>query len=294
MAERVACIGLGTMGKPMARNLLRAGFEVAAFNRSRPAVDELAGEGAAPAGSAAEAAKGAAFVVINVPDSPDVESVVNQVKPSLADGCIVIDNSTISPAAARSIAEELRGMGVYFLDAPVSGGQKGAIEGTLSIMVGGDESAFDRAMPIFQALGRNIVYMGTSGSGQLAKLCNQVLCGLNLLAVSEALSLGAKAGLDMQKLLLAISAGSGASWMLSNLGPKMLSGDFRPGFKVKLQQKDLRLALEAAAEEMLPLPGTALVHQIFRIVEAAGAGEEGTQAIIKAMELMGEFRSFKS
>jgi len=290
VSARVAFIGLGTMGKPMARNLLGAGFELTVYNRSRPAMDELARHGAEPASSPNQAVSRADFVITMLPDSPDVESVVGTVEPDLSSGQTFIDMSTISPAVARKLAEDLAVRGVRFLDAPVTGGEKGAIEGSLSIMVGGDEAVFERALPLFRAMGKNIVHMGPSGSGQAAKLCNQVICGLNILAVCEGLALGAKSGLSLQKLLSAISGGAAGSWMLSNLAPKMLERDWRPGFKIRLQQKDLRLALESAAHLTLPLPGTGLAHQLFRIAEAAGAGEEGTQAAIKALEIVGGFK----
>jgi len=285
----IGFIGLGTMGKPMAKHLLRAGFEVAAFNRSSGPVDELRNEGAIATNSAAEAARGRDFVITMLPDTPDVVSVMGEIKPVLAVGQVVIDMSTISPEVTRRLAKEASEVGAEYLDAPVSGGEKGAIEATLSIMVGGDENAFRRALPVFQSLGRNIVYMGPSGSGQSAKLCNQVICGLNILAVCEGIALGAKSRLDLKKLLEAISGGAAGSWMLSNLAPKMLERDWRPGFKIRLQQKDLKLALEAASELSLPLPGTGLAQQVFRIAEAAGASEEGTQALIKALEIAGGF-----
>jgi 3-hydroxyisobutyrate dehydrogenase-like beta-hydroxyacid dehydrogenase len=192
--------------------------------------------------------------------------------------------STISPLVTRRISGELAKKGIRMLDAPVSGGEKGAREATLSIMVGGPRDAFEECLPIFECLGKKITYMGTTGMGQTAKLCNQVICALNIQAVCEGLMLGATAGLDVRRLLEAVSAGAASSWMLLNLGPKMIERDFKPGFKIRHQQKDLRLALELAAELKLPLPGTALVQQMLRIAEAEGLGEEGTQAAIAAME----------
>jgi 3-hydroxyisobutyrate dehydrogenase len=170
------------------------------------------------------------------------------------------------------------------LDAPVSGGEKGAIEGTLSIMVGGEREAFERALPVFEAMGKKIVHVGPSGMGQTVKLCNQIAGALNLLAMAEALVFGASMGVDLEKMVDAVGAGAASSWAIVNLAPKVLQRDFSPGFMVKLQQKDLRLALEAAAEENLPLPGTALVNQLFRAVEADGQGDLGTQAIVLALE----------
>ncbi|MEM2402124.1 MAG: 2-hydroxy-3-oxopropionate reductase [Candidatus Bathyarchaeia archaeon] len=285
--KRIGFIGLGVMGKPMAINLLRAGYPLTVWNRTRSKMDELIAMGANGASSPREVAERSDVVITMVTDSPDVEEVIlgpNGVIHGARPGLIVIDMSTISPKVTRKISEELAKKGVRMLDAPVSGGEKGAKEATLSIMVGGPRDVFEECLPIFEVLGKKITYMGPSGMGQTAKLCNQVICALNIQAVCEGLMLGAKAGLDVRKLLEAVSAGAASSWMLVNLGPKMIERDFKPGFKIRHQQKDLRLALELAAELGLPLPGTALVHQILRIAEAEGLGEEGTQAAIIAME----------
>jgi len=285
--KRIGFIGLGVMGKPMAINLLRAGYPLTVWNRTRSKMDELIAMGANGANSPREVAERSDVVITMVSDSPDVEEVIlgpNGVIHGARPGLIVIDMSTISPKVTRKISEELAKKGVRMLDAPVSGGEKGAKEATLSIMVGGPRDVFEECLPIFEVLGKKITYMGPSGMGQTAKLCNQVICALNIQAVCEGLMLGAKAGLDVRKLLEAVSAGAASSWMLVNLGPKMIERDFKPGFKIRHQQKDLRLALELAAELGLPLPGTALVHQILRIAEAEGLGEEGTQAAIVAME----------
>lgn len=284
---RIGFIGLGTMGQPMVRNLLRAGFPVTVYGRRKPVVDELIGEGASSAGSPREVAEVSDIVITMLPDSPDVKEVVtgeSGVLSGAKPGMIVIDMSTMSPSVTREIADAASKQGVDYLDAPVSGGEPGAVAGTLSIMVGGKPEVFEKCMPIFQALGKNIVHMGGVGMGQAAKLCNQVICVLNIEAVCEGLILGAKSGLDLEKLLSVVSNGAAASWMLSNLGPKMLARDFYPGFKVRLQQKDLRLALAAADELKLALPGMSLVHQLFNTVEAAGMGENGTQALITAIE----------
>ena len=283
----IGFIGLGTMGRPMVRNLLKAGFKVTIYGRRKPVVDELVAAGAVAAGSPAEVARPSDVVITMLPDSPDVKLVVtgeNGILSGARSGMTVIDMSTISPSVTREIAGLAAAKGVDYLDAPVSGGETGAVAGTLSIMVGGRQETYEKYLPIFQALGKNIVYMGESGMGQTAKLCNQVICVLNIQAACEGLMLGAKAGLDVEKLLSVVSAGAAGSWMLSNLAPKMLERDFEPGFKVKLQQKDLRLALAAADELDLPLPGTSLVHQLFNAVEAAGMGEKGTQALITALE----------
>lgn len=284
---RIGFTGLGTMGRPMVRNLLKAGFEVTIYGRRPPIVNELVSQGARSAGSPKEVAQTSDVVITMLPDSPDVKEVVtgeNGLLSGTRPGMVIIDMSTISPTVTREIAEIASRQEVDYLDAPVTGGEPGALAGTLSIMVGGKPEVFGKCLPILQAMGKNIVHMGDVGMGQTAKLCNQVICVINIQAACEGLMLGAKAGLDLEKLLSVVSAGSAGSWMLSNLGPKMLARDFEPGFKVKLQEKDLRLALAAADELSLPLPGTGLVHSLFNAVEAAGMGEKGTQALITALE----------
>jgi len=287
MAERVGFIGLGHMGRPMARNLLAAGFPLTVHNRSQGPVEELAAAGAAPARSPMEVAQVSDIVITMLPDSPDVEAVVtgpNGVAEGLRPGAVVIDMSTILPAVSRRLAEALEVRGGHWLDAPVSGGPQGAAAATLSIMVGGREEDFARGRPVFEALGKTVVHVGPAGAGSTAKLCNQVACVLNLLGVAEALVLAEKAGLDPNRLFQAIRAGSAGSWMMENQAPKMIARDFAPGFFVRLQQKDLRLVLATAEECGAPLPGAALVNQIFRILEADGKGELGTQAIFLAIE----------
>ena len=287
MKPRIGFVGLGVMGKPMAKNLLNAGYPLTVWNRTRSKMSELLELGAKGANSPEEVAENSDIVITMVADSPDVEEVVlgrSGVIEGAREGLMLIDMSTISPDVTRSIAEKLSEKGVKMLDAPVSGGDIGAKKATLSIMVGGPEETFEKCLPIFQVLGKKITYMGLNGMGQTTKLCNQVICALNIQAVCEGLTLGAKAGLDLKKLLQVVTAGAAGSWMLSNLGPKMVERDFEPGFKISHQQKDVRLALSAAAELKLPLPGTGLVHQIFRIAEAEGLSEKGTQALIAGME----------
>jgi len=291
--KRLGFIGLGVMGGPMARNLLAAGYPLTVWNRTRSRMDELVSLGAAAAGSPRGVAEGSDVVITMVTDSPDVEEVVlgpSGVIEGARPGMTVVDMSTISPRVARRVAEVLAEKGIRMLDAPVSGGDVGAREGTLSIMVGGPEEAFRECLPILQVLGKRVTYMGGSGMGQAAKLCNQVICVLNIEAVCEGLMLGARAGLDLERLLEVVTAGAAGSWMLSNLGPKMVKRDFEPGFRVSHQQKDLRLALSAAAELGLPLPGTALVQQMFRAVEAEGMAGKGTQALIVALEKLAGLR----
>lgn len=285
--QRVGFIGLGIMGRPMALNLLKAGFPLTVWNRTASKMEPLVAAGARPAGSPAEVAAASDVVISIVSDSPDVQAVAlgqGGVIGGARPGTLYIDMSTIAPRVARDVAAQLSRKGIDMLDAPVSGGQKGATEATLSIMVGGSPEAFARARPIFAALGKTVTHMGPSGSGQAAKLCNQVVCVLNILAVCEGLMLGARSGLDVKQLLAAITQGAARSWMLENLGPRMADRDFAPGFLVRLQQKDLRLVMETAEELHLPLPGASLVNQLFRAVEAAGGGELGTQALVKALE----------
>jgi 3-hydroxyisobutyrate dehydrogenase len=287
MTQHIGFIGLGAMGKPMARNLLKAGYALTVHNRSRAAVDELAAEGASSAWSPAEVAAESDIVITMLPDSPDVEAVVlgpDGVLSAAREGVVIIDMSTISPRVAQKIGEMVSAQGRHFLDAPVSGGESGAIAGSLSIMVGGDSKAFEQVRPILESLGKTITYVGPSGSGQTAKLCNQVICVLNILAVSEALTLGKKAGLNLDTLMQVVSAGSASSWMLSNLGPKMIARDWRPGFKVDLQQKDLRLVEEFAQSLDMPLLGATLVRQLFRAAQADGHGSDGTQTLITVLE----------
>ncbi|MEX1255534.1 MAG: NAD(P)-binding domain-containing protein [Dehalococcoidia bacterium] len=285
--ERVGFIGLGIMGRPMARNLLKAGYPLVVWNRSRPGIDALVGEGAEEAESPRAVAERVSAVISILGDSPDTEQVALGERGIVAgahEGLIHIDMSTISPAVTRAIAARHAEAGVEMIDAPVSGGEQGAIDGTLSIMAGGKPDVFERCRPLFEAMGRTIVYCGPTGSGQVVKLCNQVVVALNNLAMSEALVLAAKAGVEPATMVEAVRAGAGSSWALQNLAPRILAGDFKPGFKVAHQQKDLRLALELAHQGSAPLPGTALVHQLFAALEAEGLGEAGTQALVKALE----------
>lgn len=284
---KIGFIGLGVMGKPMAKNLLKAGYPLTVWNRTRSKMRELVDLGAKPADSPKEAAEKSDAVITMVTDSPDLEEValgslgvIEGVRP----GMVFIDMSTISPQVTRRVANSMSERGVKMLDAPVSGGDVGAKKGTLSIMVGGPKEAFEECLPIFKTLGKRVTYMGGSGMGQTTKLCNQVICVLNIKAVCEGLMLGAKSGVNLDKLLEVVTAGAAGSWMLSNLGPKMVRRDLEPGFKISHQLKDLRLALSTAAELGLPLPGTALVQQMFRAVEAEGMAGKGTQALIVAME----------
>ena len=286
---RVGVIGIGIMGAPMARNLLRAGHDVTVLGRTPARAAPLVADGARAGESPAAVAAAVDAVVTCLPDTPDVEQVVageGGVLAGARPGLLVIDMSTIAPAAARALAERAKAVGAAFLDAPVSGGDKGAIAGTLSIMVGGDRAAFDRAQPVFAALGKQITWMGGPGQGQMTKLVNQVVGAVTLAAVAEGVALAEHAGLDPDAVIEAVGSGAATSWMLTNLGPRMQREDFAPGFMVRLQQKDLRLALAAAAEAQVPLPATALVHQLFAAVEAHGGGALGTQALVTAIQAL--------
>jgi 3-hydroxyisobutyrate dehydrogenase len=290
---RVAFIGLGTMGQGMARNLAKAGFPLAVTTHTPGKADgfarALAAEGrdVRAAATPAAAAEGADVVVSCVPDSPEVELVHLGVSGTAAGarrGAIVIDCSTIAAEAARKIAERLLEKGIDFLDAPVSGGQKGAIEGTLTFFIGGSAAALERARPVFAAMGRRLTPLGPSGSGQLGKAANQILVANNLMGVSEALAFAARTGLPLAQLHEALTAGAANSWALEVLGKKMIDRDFKPAFAVKHQQKDLAIVLATARARGLPLPGTALVHQLLTALEARGRAEDGTQALLTVYE----------
>ncbi len=280
---QIAWIGTGIMGAPMARRLLRAGHRVTVFNRTAHKAQALAQDGASVASAPIDAVRGAEVVFTMLSDTPDVEQMVGQVAPALERGRLVIDMSTIAPSGAKRIAELLAERGVEFLDAPVSGGETGAIEGTLAIMVGGSREAYERARPLFDSLGKRITHMGPVGSGQMTKLVNQVAVAVNLEATVEALLLAVRGGLDPALVLEAIGAGAAASWQLNNLGPKIVAADYRPGFLIKLLRKDLRLVTEAARESKTPLPALSLVSTLFDAASAQGHDLDGTQALASVL-----------
>ncbi len=288
-SAKIGFIGLGIMGAPMALNLLNAGYSLKVYNRTdRPRVQEVVDAGAKRVASPQDAASGCGVVITMVTDTPDVEAVIlgdDGAINGVAAGSTVIDMSTISPRLTREVAATLKEKGVNMLDAPVSGGDVGAKQGTLSIMVGGDREVFDECLPVLEAMGKNITLIGGNGAGQTTKLCNQIAVSVANLAMAEALMLAAAADMDVQKVLDAISGGAAGSWQLTNLGPRILQGDFAPGFMVKLQQKDLKLVMEAANDVKLALPGASLAHQYFNLVERGGFADEGTQALIKAYEV---------
>lgn len=287
LVKRIGFIGLGLMGSGMSMNLLRAGFPLTVWNRTPSKMKPLLDAGAGGAGSPREVAEMSDVVVDIVTDSPDVEEVLlgpEGVIQGARPGTVVVDMSTISPSVTRRIAEELGKKGVRMLDAPVSGGDVGAREGTLSIMVGGEEEVYEECLPIFRAMGRTITHVGRNGMGQTVKLVNQILVGMNMLGVAEALMFARKSGVDLEKCLAAVSGGAAGSWQLTNNGAKLLRGDLEPGFKVKDYIKDLRLIMEAAADAEMPLMGTSVVQQMFRSLDAEGLRQKGTQAVIRAVE----------
>jgi 3-hydroxyisobutyrate dehydrogenase len=291
MTDRIGFIGLGIMGRPMATNLLNAGYELTVWNRSRPGIDALLAKGAAEAANPAEVARRSDIVITIVGDAPDVEQVVlgpNGIIEGSHEGLVHIDMTTQSPEVTRAISLRLAAAGAEMLDAPVSGGEQGAINATLSIMIGGKEHVFERCRPLLEALGKKLVYCGPSGSGQIVKLCNQVAVSVTNLAVCEAITLCRAAGVDPERMLEAVGAGAGSSWQLLNLGPKMLAHDFAPGFKIEHQLKDLRHALATAEGAGATLRGTELARELFTRLVSEGAGSEGTQALVKAVEALAD------
>ncbi len=284
--EKIGFVGLGIMGKPMALNLLKAGFVVVAYNRTKEKVEAIVKAGGEAANSPKEVAENSDIIITIVSDTPDVKDVIlgeSGVVAGAKEGSVVIDMSTISPSVTKNIAEKLRAKNVEMLDAPVSGGDVGAINGTLSIMVGGNLETLNRCRPIFEAMGKSITHCGTNGMGQTTKLCNQILVSVTNMAVGEAILFAQKSGLDAHTMVEATKGGAAGSWQLSNIGPKMVDKDFAPGFMIDLQQKDLRLVIEAADELHLPLPALTYVHQLYKSNQANGEGKEGTQALYKSI-----------
>ncbi len=286
-SERLGFIGLGIMGAPMAANLLRAGYTLTVANRSRPAVDRLVAAGAAAAGGPREVAERSDVIITMLPDSPDVESVVlgpGGLIEGARPGQLLIEMSTIAPATARRAAEALAARGVAALDAPVSGGQAGAEQGTLSIMVGGDEAPFARALPILQVLGKNIVRIGGPGTGQVAKAANQMIVADTISAVAEALLLAARSGADPARVRQALLGGFAGSRILEVHGERMLRRSFQPGFRLRLQLKDVRIAMDAARQAGMRLPVTERAYELLGEVVAAGAGDLDHSALLTAFE----------
>jgi len=293
---KIAFIGLGIMGKPMAKNLIKAGHDLTVFDIVQPAVEELEKLGASRARSSKEAASKGDLVITMLPDSPDVEKAVfgsegifEGIKPKST----YIDMSTISPVTTKKVAEAATTKQVRVLDAPVSGGEKGAIDATLTIMVGGDKQVFDDFLPVFQVMGKNIVYCGKIGSGQVVKACNQILVAGVLETASEALVLGAKAGVDPE-IVLKVIAGGYAMRVLDVRGPLVLKRDFKPGFKTRLHYKDLSIALAAGSEYGAPLPVTSLIHEMMGAMKVLGRGETDHSAVITLLEDLAKVEVKKS
>ncbi len=286
---KVGYIGLGLMGKPMARNILKAGFPVVVHNRSRAAVRELVGEGAQEAHSAAEVAARVDVVFTNLPDTPDVLNVAlgaQGVIEGAHPGLIFIDNSTIQPAVARSIAETMAEKGVLCLDAPVSGGQVGAQQGTLTIMVGGAAEALERASPVLMAIGKSVTHIGAAGSGQVAKAANQLMVAAQMVAMGELLILAKKSGADPQKVIEAIRGGAAQCWTLDQKPARLFAGNRTPGFKAYMQAKDLNIIVETARQYGVAIPSAALHTQLFNAMLQMGFAEQDNSAVIAVIEAL--------
>jgi len=285
--DRIGFIGLGIMGKQMALNLMRRGYDLTVYNRSKKSVTELVALGAKGVESPGEVAKVSDIIIDMVTDAPDVEQVLlgeNGVLSAARQGLVVVDMSTNSPDIARSVYSKLLEREINFLDAPVTGGDKGAREATLTVMVGGRKETFDRCKPVFECIGKEIVYMGPSGSGQAMKLCNQTAVAIHTLATCESLLLGSSAGLDLNDVLRVLTSGAANSWNLTNLGPKVAKHDFEPGFKAAHLLKDLRYVIQLSETNHLTLPGSSIVYQLFNSIMADGQGEKGTQILARVLE----------
>ncbi|HSB89528.1 MAG TPA: NAD(P)-binding domain-containing protein [Anaerolineales bacterium] len=289
MKDKLGFIGLGLMGAPMARNLLKAGFPVTVHNRSRGPVEALVSGGASAASNPAEVAAASEIVFTSLPDTPDVEAVLlgpQGVQAGGRAGLLVVDHSTIRPAAARDIAQRLEADGIDFLDAPVSGGDVGARDGTLSIMVGGKASALERARPALEAMGKTITHVGESGAGQVAKACNQIMAGAQMVAMAELLVLAQASGVDPRRVWEAIRGGAAQCWTLDVKAPRLFRGERGPGFKARMMLKDLGIILETAKAYGAPLPSAAVHQQLYLSMQALGMGELDNSAVIGILEMM--------
>ena len=285
----IGYIGLGLMGKPIAKNILKAGYPLVVHNRSRQAVQELVSLGASEAFSPKEVASMADIVFTNLPDSPDVETVtlgaegiIHGAKP----GTILVDNSTIKPSSARFIAEKMSQIEVESLDAPVSGGDIGAINGTLTIMVGGPETAFQKVLPVFEAIGKSITHVGEAGTGQITKCANQIMVAAQMVAMGELLILAKKAGADPEKVAQAIKGGAAQCWSLDVKTPRLFEGNRQPGFKAYMQAKDLGIVMDTARQYGIPLPGTAANTQLFQAMLEMGMKDLDNSAVIGVIETL--------
>jgi len=287
MKERIGFIGVGVMGKPMAINLMKAGYALTVFDLNPNPLKELQARGAAIAHSSKEVASQAQVVITMLPNSGDVEKVIlkeNGVMEGLKSNSIVVDMSTIDPSVSRSIAKTLAGKNIKMLDAPVSGGQKGAEDGTLSIMVGGDKDVFEKCSPIFKAMGENIFYCGPNGNGEIVKVVNNMLSATNRAVCAEGLALGVKAGVDFKVLFDVICTSTGQSRSLVSSSAKAFKGDYEPGFAAALMHKDLGLAMNLAKEEKVPVPLGAISHQLYNHLLASGLGKKDTGIVFKVYE----------
>ncbi len=290
LLPKIGFIGLGIMGKPMTRNLLNAGYPVTVYNRSRPAMDELQQDGATVAESPAELAAQVDVVITCVSDSPDVEAIVfapDGILSTIRLDSLFIDMSTIAAATSRRVYTAFKERGVSALDAPVSGGDIGAQQGTLSIMVGGEIEAFDRALPIFQTLGQNITHIGDAGAGQITKACNQIVVAMTVQGVAEALTFAKKSGVDGEKVREALLGGFAQSKVLEVHGRKMLDRNFNPGFKLDLFRKDMNIVLQTAMQEKLSLPGSANAAELMNALHANGKGELDFISVLTLYEMLG-------
>ena len=285
---RVGYIGLGLMGKSIARNIMKAGFSVVVHNRSRGAVDELVAEGATAANSPKEVAEQVDIVFTNLPDSPDVEKValdeVNGIIAGARPSTIVVDNSTIKPASARLIAAKLKEKGIFSLDAPVSGGDIGAKNGTLTIMVGGEAEALEKVMPVFQAMGKSVTHVGEAGAGQVAKAANQIMVAAQMVAMGELLVFSKKAGVDPRKVVDAIKGGAAQCWTLDVKPPRLFDGNRNPGFKAHMQLKDMGIVLDTAKEYDIPVSSAEEHTKFFKMMIEQGMGELDNSAVVGVIE----------
>lgn len=286
----IGFIGLGIMGRPMALNLIKAGHSLSVWSRREASLTPLLEVGAWAGKTAAEVAQRSEIVISMVADAPDVEQVTlgaQGVAEAARPGLIHIDMSTIAPSAARDIAARLAGRGVTMLDAPVSGGEVGAINASLTVMVGGDEAAFAKALPVLQALGKTVTYIGASGAGQVTKACNQILTGVGVAMVAEALNFARASGVDPARVREAMLGGFGASRVLENHGQRMLERNFKPGFKAWMHRKDMKIVLDEAHRLGIVTPTAAITAQLFNALVGCGEGEQDTIAVLKLLERMG-------
>jgi len=291
--KTIGFVGLGIMGLPMAKNLLNAGYPVVGYNRSDEPTEELVEYGGEDGGSPAGVAEASDVVLLCLPDSPDVENVVlgegeesDPVIDGLSEGMTVIDHSTISPTVAESVADRLAEGGVTMLDAPISGGEVGAIEGTLSIMVGGDEAELDEQRDVLEVMGETVTHCGPSGAGQTTKACNQIVVAAQMVGVSEALVFADNAGADLEAVVDAISGGAAGCWTLDNRAPDMIHGDFDPGFFAQYQYKDLRIATDAGEAFGSPMPQTALAHELYKTMVQNDMGRDDNSGVMQVLEMM--------